>query len=244
MPLAKIAARCMAGKTLAEQGATEEIVPDYFSVKEAIFPFAKFQGVDPILGPEMRSTGEVMGVGRSFGAAFARAEEAASIKAPAAGKAFVSVRDPDKTRVLPVAHDLVERGYTLVATSGTGAFLQRARPGLRARQQGDRRPPAHRRPDQERRDRLHRQHHRRPAGDRRLVLDPSRGAAAPRHLFDHHRRRQGAAAFAGLPRQRPGLVAAGTAANCEADATDTEEPPMQAPSPPRARSACAPSWRS
>ncbi|MFC7300165.1 carbamoyl-phosphate synthase large subunit [Cognatiluteimonas weifangensis] len=122
--LAKIAARCMAGRTLAEQGATAEVVPEYFSVKEAIFPFAKFQGVDPILGPEMRSTGEVMGVGRSFGAAFARAEEAAGIRAPAAGKAFLSVRDPDKTRVLPVAHDLVRRGYRLVATRGTAAFLR------------------------------------------------------------------------------------------------------------------------
>ncbi len=125
IPLAKIAARCMAGKTLAEQGATAEIVPDYFSVKEAIFPFAKFQGVDPILGPEMRSTGEVMGVGRSFGAAFARAQEAASIKAPpASGKAFVSVRDPDKARVLPVATELVRRGYPLVATRGTAAWLR------------------------------------------------------------------------------------------------------------------------
>src|SRR5690606_39295056 len=79
-PLAMIAARCMVGRTLAEQGATEEIIPDYYSVKEAIFPFAKFQGVDPILGPEMRSTGEVMGVGRSFGAAFARAQEAGGIR--------------------------------------------------------------------------------------------------------------------------------------------------------------------
>src|SRR5690606_32276621 len=114
VPLAKVAARCMAGSTLAGQGATEEVVPDYYSVKEAIFPFAKFQGVDPILGPEMRSTGEVMGVGRSFGAAFARAEEAASIRAPSAGKVFVSVRDPDKQRVLPVARDLIARGNTLV----------------------------------------------------------------------------------------------------------------------------------
>ncbi|MFL9582062.1 carbamoyl-phosphate synthase large subunit [Stenotrophomonas sp. AB1(2024)] len=124
MPLAKIAARCMAGKTLAEQGATKEIVPDYYSVKEAIFPFAKFQGVDPILGPEMRSTGEVMGVGRSFSAAFARAQEAGGIKAPPLGKAFVSVRDPDKKRVLPVAQALLERGYSLVATRGTAAWLQ------------------------------------------------------------------------------------------------------------------------
>ncbi|HEY4582812.1 MAG TPA: carbamoyl-phosphate synthase large subunit [Lysobacter sp.] len=125
LPLAKIAARCMAGMTLAEQGATKEIVPDYFSVKEAIFPFAKFQGVDPILGPEMRSTGEVMGVGRNFGAAIARAQEAAGIKAlPASGKVFVSVRDPDKTRVLPVAQQLVALGYSVVATQGTGAFLR------------------------------------------------------------------------------------------------------------------------
>ncbi|NUS37484.1 MAG: carbamoyl-phosphate synthase large subunit [Lysobacter sp.] len=124
VPLAKIAARCMAGRSLDEQGATEEVIPDYFSVKEAIFPFAKFQGVDPILGPEMRSTGEVMGVGRSFVAAFARAEEAANIKAPRPGKAFISVRDPDKQRVLPVAHDLARRGYTLVATRGTADVLR------------------------------------------------------------------------------------------------------------------------
>jgi carbamoyl-phosphate synthase large subunit len=125
MPLAKVAARCMAGRTLADQGATREIVPGYYSVKEAIFPFAKFQGVDPILGPEMRSTGEVMGVGRSFGAAMARAQEAGGIRAlPASGKAFISVRDPDKARVLPVARDLVARGYALVATGGTAAHLR------------------------------------------------------------------------------------------------------------------------
>src|SRR5690606_17288609 len=125
LQLAKIAARCMAGMTLAGQGATKEIVPAYYSVKEAIFPFAKFQGVDPILGPEMRSTGEVMGVGRSFGAAFARAQEAANIKAPpVGGKAFVSVRDPDKKRVLPVAQALVDRGYSIVATEGTARWLR------------------------------------------------------------------------------------------------------------------------
>ncbi|HVI59350.1 MAG TPA: carbamoyl-phosphate synthase large subunit [Luteimonas sp.] len=123
-PLAKIAARCMAGMTLAGQGANDEVVPGYYSVKEAIFPFAKFQGVDPILGPEMRSTGEVMGVGRNFGAAFARAQEAANIKAPPAGKAFISVRDPDKPRVLAVAQDLVRRGWSLVATGGTAAWLR------------------------------------------------------------------------------------------------------------------------
>ncbi len=122
-PLAKISARCMAGMTLAEQGATDEIVPGYYSVKEAVFPFAKFQNVDPILGPEMRSTGEVMGVGRSFEAAFARAEEAANIKAPQPGKAFISVRDPDKARVLPVAQYMIQRGFSIVATSGTADYL-------------------------------------------------------------------------------------------------------------------------
>ncbi len=122
-PLAKIAARCMAGMSLAEQGAIKEIVPHYFSVKEAVFPFAKFQNVDPILGPEMRSTGEVMGVGRSFGAAFARAEEAANIRAPQPGKAFISVRDPDKARVVPVARDMIARGFSVVATGGTADVL-------------------------------------------------------------------------------------------------------------------------
>jgi carbamoyl-phosphate synthase large subunit len=121
--LAKIAARCMVGKTLAEQHATKEIVPDYYSVKEAIFPFLKFQNVDPILGPEMRSTGEVMGVGRSFGAAFARAHEAAGIAAPSSGKAFLSVRDQDKQRLLEVARELIRRGFGIVATGGTHAYL-------------------------------------------------------------------------------------------------------------------------
>jgi carbamoyl-phosphate synthase large subunit len=121
--LAKIAARCMVGLTLGEQQATVEVVPQYYSVKEAIFPFLKFQNVDPILGPEMRSTGEVMGVGRNFGAAFARAHEAASIAAPGTGKAFLSVREGDKPRLLPVARELLKRGFSLVATSGTCAFL-------------------------------------------------------------------------------------------------------------------------
>ncbi len=123
VPLAKIAARAMAGKSLAEQGATREVIPSYFSVKEAIFPFLKFQNVDPILGPEMRSTGEVMGVGRSFGAAFARGHEAAGIKTPPKGKVFVSVRDADKDRLLPVAQEVLKRGFSLVATSGTATYL-------------------------------------------------------------------------------------------------------------------------
>jgi carbamoyl-phosphate synthase large subunit len=123
VPLAKIAARVMGGRTLAELGATREVIPTYYSVKEAIFPFLKFQNVDPILGPEMRSTGEVMGVGRSFGAAFARGHEAAGIRTPPRGKVFVSVRDADKERLLPVAREVLARGFTLVATSGTASYL-------------------------------------------------------------------------------------------------------------------------
>lgn len=123
VPLAKIAARAMAGRSLPEQGTTKEVIPSYYSVKEAIFPFLKFQNVDPILGPEMRSTGEVMGVGRSFGAAFARGHDAAGIKAPPRGKVFVSVRDADKDRLLPVAQEVLRRGFSLVATAGTAAYL-------------------------------------------------------------------------------------------------------------------------
>ncbi|AGG88945.1 carbamoyl-phosphate synthase large subunit [Rhodanobacter denitrificans] len=123
VPLAKIAARVMAGRSLISLGATREVIPAYYSVKEAIFPFLKFQNVDPILGPEMRSTGEVMGVGRSFGAAFARGHEAAGIKAPTVGKAFLSVRDGDKDRLLPVAREIIARGFNLVATAGTASYL-------------------------------------------------------------------------------------------------------------------------
>jgi carbamoyl-phosphate synthase large subunit len=123
VPLAKIAARAMAGRSLVSQNATREVIPSYYSVKEAIFPFLKFQNVDPILGPEMRSTGEVMGVGRSFGAAFARGHDAAGIKTPPKGKVFVSVRDADKDRLLPVAKDALSRGFSLVATEGTAKYL-------------------------------------------------------------------------------------------------------------------------
>ncbi|MGB0134832.1 carbamoyl-phosphate synthase large subunit, partial [Dokdonella sp.] len=123
VPLAKIAARCMVGRSLNDQGATREMVPGYFSVKEAIFPFLKFQNVDPILGPEMRSTGEVMGVGRTFGEAFARAHEAAGIEPPAIGKAFLSVRESDKSRLVSIAEELLRRGFGLVATSGTCTYL-------------------------------------------------------------------------------------------------------------------------
>jgi carbamoyl-phosphate synthase large subunit len=125
-PLAKIAARCMAGTSLAEQGATEEIVPRHFFVKEAVFPFIKFPGVDTLLSPEMRSTGEVMGVGRTFGEAFAKALEASGTSLPRAGRALLSVRDADKRRAVAVARDLVELGFELAATLGTSKALHQA----------------------------------------------------------------------------------------------------------------------
>ena len=124
--LAKIAARCMAGTSLAEQGVSSEIVPTHISVKESVFPFAKFPGVDPILGPEMKSTGEVMGVGDSFGEAFAKAALGASVFLPDAGRAFISVKDSDKPAATLVAASLAEQGFDLVATHGTAAALREA----------------------------------------------------------------------------------------------------------------------
>tara|TARA_B100000446_G_scaffold40601_1_gene36219 strand:+ start:14262 stop:17483 length:3222 start_codon:yes stop_codon:yes gene_type:complete len=121
--LAKVAARVQAGKSLAEQGFTKEIVPDYFSVKEAVFPFNKFPAVDPILGPEMKSTGEVMGVGDTFAEAYAKAQLGASDEIPTSGKVFVSVRDCDKEGLLPVAKELVDLGFEIVATRGTAKYL-------------------------------------------------------------------------------------------------------------------------
>jgi carbamoyl-phosphate synthase large subunit len=126
LPLAKIAARCMAGRSLADQGVTGEVIPPYFSVKEAVFPFIKFPGVDTILGPEMKSTGEVMGVGRSFGEAFVKSQLAAGTKLPKGGKAFISVRPADKVKAVDVARQLHELGFALLATKGTAASIAAA----------------------------------------------------------------------------------------------------------------------
>ncbi|MBK7235400.1 MAG: carbamoyl-phosphate synthase large subunit [Sterolibacteriaceae bacterium] len=119
LPLAKIAARCMAGRSLADQGVTREVVPPYYSVKEAVFPFVKFPGVDTILGPEMKSTGEVMGVGRTFAEAFVKSQIAAGTKLPKDGKAFISVRQADKVKAVQAARELAALGFSLVATRGT-----------------------------------------------------------------------------------------------------------------------------
>ena len=126
LPLAKIAARCMAGKSLGEQGVLDERIPSYYAVKEAVFPFNKFQNVDPLLGPEMKSTGEVMGVGKSFGEAFAKACMAGGMALPQSGKALISVRDADKTGAVAVARELVALGFELVATGGTCRVIREA----------------------------------------------------------------------------------------------------------------------
>ena len=124
--LAKVAARCMAGETLASIGLTEEIIPTAFHVKESVFPFNKFIGVDPILGPEMKSTGEVMGVGLTFGEAFSKASLGAGERLPTGGRAFLSVKDSDKPGVVKVAKDLIDLGFNLVATTGTLRVLEAA----------------------------------------------------------------------------------------------------------------------
>ena len=124
--LAKVAARCMAGTSLADQGFTQQIHPKHFYVKEAVFPFGKFPGVDPILGPEMKSTGEVMGVGKTFGEAYGKSQLAASDPIPNAARAFLSVRDPDKDQLAELAADLVELGFKLVATRGTAEHIAKA----------------------------------------------------------------------------------------------------------------------
>ncbi len=123
-PLAKIAALAMAGKSLQEQGVQGEIVPKYMSVKESVFPFVKFPGVDPLLGPEMKSTGEVMGIDYDFPKAFAKAQAGAGVKLPKGGKIFISVKDADKKYILEPARKLVEGGFEIVATHGTASFLE------------------------------------------------------------------------------------------------------------------------
>jgi carbamoyl-phosphate synthase large subunit len=126
LQLAKIAARCMVGQSLESQGIKDEVVPAYFSVKEAVFPFVKFPGVDTILGPEMKSTGEVMGVGRTFGEAFVKSQLGASVRLPESGKVFLSVKNSDKPRAVKVAKDLLDIGFSVVATKGTAAAIAAA----------------------------------------------------------------------------------------------------------------------
>jgi carbamoyl-phosphate synthase large subunit len=126
VPLAKAGARVMAGRTLAELGLTKERIPPYFSVKEAVFPFAKFPDADPILGPEMKSTGEVMGTGRSFGEAYAKAQTASGVTLPTRGVCLISVRERDKPGAVKLAQLLIARGFSIVATHGTADVIEAA----------------------------------------------------------------------------------------------------------------------
>nr|WP_315484742.1 carbamoyl-phosphate synthase large subunit [uncultured Undibacterium sp.] len=126
LQLAKIAARCMVGQSLDSQGIYKEVIPSYFSVKEAVFPFVKFPGVDTILGPEMKSTGEVMGVGKTFGEAFVKSQLGAGVKLPRSGKVFLTVKNADKPRAINIAKNLVAMGFELVATKGTAAAISAA----------------------------------------------------------------------------------------------------------------------
>jgi len=123
VPIAKIAARVMTGRKLRELGATVERVPKYFSVKEAVFPFNKFPEADPILGPEMKSTGEVMGTGRTFGEAYAKSQSASGVVLPRQGTCLISVRDRDKEGAVGLARRLIAHGFQIVATAGTATTL-------------------------------------------------------------------------------------------------------------------------
>jgi carbamoyl-phosphate synthase large subunit len=124
IPLAGYAARLMSGETLADLNYTTEVIPTHMAVKEAVLPFEKFAGTDTILGPEMRSTGEVMGIDVDFGRAYAKAELGASQQLPAVGKVFISTNDRDKQSVVPIARSFMELGFTIVATAGTRQVLQ------------------------------------------------------------------------------------------------------------------------
>ena len=126
VPLAKLAAKIMVGQTLIDLGFTSEIVPEHYSVKEAVFPFLRYQGVDISLGPEMKSTGEVMGIDRDLGLAYAKSQMAAPPPLPTQGKVFISVKDTDKESVVPVAREFVELGFGIISTSGTAATLTHA----------------------------------------------------------------------------------------------------------------------
>lgn len=126
VPLAKVAARCMLGQKLADQGVTEEVIPPFYSVKEAVFPFNKFPGVDTILGPEMKSTGEVMGVGETFAEAFVKSQLAAGLVLPTKGNVFISVKDGDKAAAVECVRVLTAIGFKVVATKGTAAVIEAA----------------------------------------------------------------------------------------------------------------------
>jgi carbamoyl-phosphate synthase large subunit len=183
-PVAKYAARVMAGERLADLPEIRRDI-DYMAVKEAVFPFARFPGVDPVLSPEMKSTGEVMGIDGNFAVAFAKAQLGAGMRLPLEGTVFVSVKDTDKPVVLPGVRKLADMGFKIVATAAP-RVSSRPRRGRRTGQQGGRRPSAHRRSHHRWRDRPDLQHHRRLAEPQGLAIDPWVGAQRQGALL-HHR---------------------------------------------------------
>ena len=189
-PFAKIAAKAMAGMSFKEQGITTPGKRPYFSVKESVFPFIKFPDADPILGPEMKSTGEVMGTGRTFGEAYAKAQIASGVVLPRRGLAFISVRDRDKPGAVELGKMLIDRGFEIVATGGTANALADGRHSVPAREQGARGPAARGRHDQEPRAEPHREYHRGQAGDPRVALDSRRGGSLQGHLLHDARGRE------------------------------------------------------
>ena len=176
-PIAKIAARVMAGESLASFGLSAGRF-DHVGVKESVFPFARFPGVDTVLGPEMRSTGEVMGLDRSFAIAFAKSQLGGGTKVPTSGSVFVSVRDVDKPRVLATAKLLAGLGFSIFGTGGTARYLAGEGIAGAEDQQSVGGAPACRRRDQERRHPARAEHDRRQAGARRFAFAAARGAAA------------------------------------------------------------------
>jgi carbamoyl-phosphate synthase large subunit len=194
--LAKVAARCMAGQSLASQGITKEVTPPYFSVKEAVFPFVKFPGVDTILGPEMKSTGEVMGVGKTFGEAFVKSQLGAGTKLPRADPTHAGQGVPHGQEQRQAARrgsgpPAARLGFRAGGHQGHGGRHRGRVPAGADRQQGHRRPPAHRGHDQEQRDCAGHQHRgRAPQRHRRLARHPHLGSAGPCDHLHHHRGRR------------------------------------------------------
>ena len=167
-------------------GRDAQVVPKYFSVKEAVFPFVKFPGVDTILGPEMKSTGEVMGVGHTFGEAFVKSQLGAGVRLPEAGMVFISVKNADKPKAVTIARSLHEMGFALVATKGTAAA---AAAGVPSPPSTRCRKPARGRPAEERRSRWYSTRSGEARRDRRLALDPHDGTGAARDLLRRSRAR-------------------------------------------------------
>ena len=189
VPLAKMAARVMTGVKLKELGLTTERVPKFFAVKESVFPFAKFPEADPILGPEMKSTGEVMGTGRSFGEAYAKAQLASGVTLPTRGVCLISVRERDKPAAVTLARRLVAQGFEIVATTGTAKAITEA--GIACRSANKVREGRPHIVDMIKNDDFShdRQHDRRQAGDLRVALHPPRSRAQAGHLLHDGRRR-------------------------------------------------------